>query len=86
MFLFWLIIFLTGLYILYTKREKEEELLFLKLVGYYFLGSFYLNLNGLVLPLGFVVSLFFKPTSNKGIKRGAAIFGLIMMLIGFIYR
>jgi len=82
LFFFWLIVLVIGLVLLYKGREQEEELLALKLVGYYFLGTFYLSLGGLVLPIGFVISLFMKPSQNRSVKRGAAIFGLVLMLIG----
>jgi hypothetical protein len=80
-----LIIVIVGLYILYKSREEEEDNLALKLIGYYILGIFYLNLNGLLIPLGFIISLFLKPTENRSTKRLAAIFGLIMMLLGFLF-
>lgn len=82
MFIIILLLWAAGLYILFRNREEEEDLLFLKLIGYYFLGSFTFNLNGLVLPVGFVISLFIKPRQNKSVKRGSAIFGLIMMILG----
>ncbi|WP_309119584.1 hypothetical protein [Paenibacillus sp.] len=85
-FLFWTLVLVVGIYFLYQNRDQKEDWLVLKLVGYYFLGSFHFNLNGLVLPLGFAVSLFLKPRENRAVKRGAAIFGLVMMIIGLILR
>ncbi|WP_394137802.1 hypothetical protein [Cytobacillus oceanisediminis] len=82
MFIIILLLWAAGLYILFRNRGEEEDLLFLKLIGYYFLGSFTFNLNGLVLPVGFVISLFIKPRQNKSVKRGSAIFGLIMLILG----
>ncbi|MHA6482041.1 hypothetical protein ACX1C1_09060 [Paenibacillus sp. strain BS8-2] len=83
MFLFlWLIVFVVGIAVLYNGRERDEELLILKLIGYYFLGTFYIAINGLALPVGFVISLFLKPRDNRGVKRGASIFGLVLMIIG----
>ncbi|PWW28775.1 hypothetical protein DFO73_10510 [Cytobacillus oceanisediminis] len=82
MFIIILLLWAAGLYILFRSRDEEEDLLFLKLIGYYILGSFTFNLNGLVLPVGFVISLFLKPKLNKNVKRGSAIFGLIMMILG----
>lgn len=75
-----------GIALLYSKREKDEELLIVKLIGYYILGIFYLNLNGLIIPLGFIISLFLRSKVNRSIKRGASIFGLIMMIIGFVFN
>ncbi|GLB59994.1 hypothetical protein [Cytobacillus sp. NCCP-133] len=82
MFIIALLIWAAGIYILFRNKEEEEELLLLKLIGYYFLGSFNVNLNGFVLPVGFVISLFLKPQQNKSVKRGSAIFGLVMMIVG----
>ncbi|QNK57531.1 hypothetical protein [Paenibacillus sp. PAMC21692] len=81
-FVFWLIVLVIGIVILYNNREQEEELLALKLVGYYLLGTFFFSINGLVLPIGFVISLFMRPSQNRGVKRGSAIFGLVLMIIG----
>ncbi|MEH7883851.1 hypothetical protein V7654_05955 [Bacillus sp. JJ1609] len=68
-------------FILNKKREVDEEGLPLKLVGYYTLGLFNLTLNGIVIPLGFIISLFMKPATNREVKRIAAVTGLIVMLI-----
>lgn len=76
------LIWATGIYILFSKRKEEEELLVLKLIGYYLLGSFNFNINGIVLPVGFFISLCLKPQKNKSVKRGAAIFGLAMLILG----
>ncbi|MCR2805255.1 hypothetical protein [Paenibacillus soyae] len=84
LFLFWLAVVVIGIVLLYKNRTQNEELLALKLVGYYLLGTFYLSLNGLLLPIGFVISLFLRPRSNRGVKRAAAIFGLVLMIIGRI--
>ncbi|XEC97351.1 hypothetical protein AB6A23_12815 [Paenibacillus tarimensis] len=84
--IFGIIIMAIGIFILYSNRQQEEELLIIKLFGYYILGIFYFSFNGIVLPLGFLISLFLRPRENNGIKRGASIFGLVMMIIGFIIR
>jgi hypothetical protein len=85
-FLFWLFILIAGVLLLHKSRERDEDFLVLKLLGYYFLGSFTFHLNGLVLPLGFLITLFMRPNSNRSIKRGAAIFGLVMMILGLLVR
>ena len=85
-FLFWTVIMVVGFVMLYKNREQDEDLLVLKLIGYYILGIFYFNLNGLLIPLGFIVSLFLRPNVNRGIKRGASIFGLVLMIIGAFIR
>jgi hypothetical protein len=74
------------LVLFYKNREVDEHLLGLKLIGYYILGIFYFNVNGFVIPLGFIISLFLKPKENKSIKRGASLFGLVMMIVGFIFN
>lgn len=82
LFFVWLIVFVVGIAVMYNSREQDEDLLALKLVGYYFLGSFYLAINGLILPVGFVIVLFLRPDRNRSVKRGAAVFGLVLMIIG----
>lgn len=84
-FLLWIFVLITGLFLLHKNREQEENLLVLKLLGYHFLGSFTFNIGGLILPVGFIISLFLRPNENRGIKRGAAIFGLVMMIIGRLF-
>lgn len=85
-FFLWLIVLVVGIVLLYNGRERDEELLALKLIGYYLLGTFFISLGGIVLPIGFVISLLLKPSDNRSVKRGAAIFGLVLMLIGqFIF-
>lgn len=84
-FFFWLAVAVIGIVLLYKNRSQNEELLALKLVGYYLLGTFFLSLNGLILPIGFVISLFLRPRTNKSVKRGAAVLGLVLMLIGQIF-
>ena len=51
MFIIGIIIMAVGVFLLYQNREKHEELLILKLVGYYILGIFYFNLNPKLLNL-----------------------------------
>lgn len=85
-FMFWLFILIAGILLLHKSREQDEDFLVLKLLGYFFLGSFTFRLNGLVLPLGFIITLCMRPPSNRSIKRGAAVFGLVMMLLGLLVR
>jgi len=84
MFFILILVWILGIAYLYTNREVGEDLLVLKLIGYYLLGSFYLNLNGLIIPLGFPLCFLFRPIDNKKIKREASIFGLVMMIIGLL--
>lgn len=85
LFFFWIMILIVGLFLFYQNREQDEEFLVLKLIGYYFLGSFTFRFNGFPLPLGFIITLFMRPPTNRGVKRGAAIFGLVMMILGFLF-
>ncbi|OEF99898.1 hypothetical protein BHF71_07240 [Vulcanibacillus modesticaldus] len=84
-FLILLVFIVVIIGILYSNRKVNENLLVLKLFGYYLLGAFYLNLNGLVIPIGIIISLFLKSKINRSIKLGASIFGFIMMIIGFLF-
>lgn len=64
-------------------RQEEEELLGLKLIGYYFLGGFRFNFNNVTLPLGYIIYIvFFRPKTNSTAKRYSAVLGLIIFIIG----
>ncbi|WP_366922664.1 hypothetical protein MFMK1_003139 [Metallumcola ferriviriculae] len=77
------ILIIAALVYIYQQRENEEEYLVLKLIGYYFLGSFRFNINQLYFPLGFIIFLIvFKPNVNRKIKHWAAYLGLAAFLIG----
>jgi hypothetical protein len=77
------VILTLGLVIIYKKREFSENLLFVKLLCYYLLGSFRFNLNKLAVPLGFILYLvLFHPKLNTRTKRCAALFGLLLYIIG----
>jgi uncharacterized BrkB/YihY/UPF0761 family membrane protein len=73
-------------YFLNKNREVDEQGLPLKLIGYYTLGIFTLKINGLLIPLGFIISLFMKPATNKKVKRISSVGGLIVMLIFHLFQ
>lgn len=74
-----------GLVYIYVKSDRKEELLFLKLLGYYALGVFRLSLGRIAIPLGFIIyMLYMHPKQNAASKRQAAILGLIFFIIGLI--
>lgn len=78
-----IIIVLTLIYIYYRLKSDDEGYLPLKLIGYYFLGTFRFNFNKLSLPLGFLIFLlFFRPQINSRAKKAAAILGLIIFIVG----
>lgn len=77
------IVVIVLLAIIYARRERNESILGLKLIGYYLLGSFVFNVNGVPVPLGFLVYLLvFRPPVNAAVKRYAAVLGLIFALLG----
>lgn len=81
-----LILVIVLIILIYTKREEDESYLGLKLIGYYFLGSFAFNINSLSLPLGFILYLLaFRPIINKNTKKMAAILGLIVFIINIVF-
>lgn len=81
------IIIVLVLIMIYRNRAEDEQYLGLKLVGYYLLGTFNFNFNGIVIPLGIVVYLLaFHPKINTKAKRFAALLGFIMMVIGHLFR
>ncbi|MBZ9687342.1 hypothetical protein G9F72_013500 [Clostridium estertheticum] len=80
---FFTVVLILGLVIIYRKREFSENLLFVKLLCYYLLGSFRFNLNKLSVPLGFILYLvFFHPKLNARSKRYAVLLGLLLYIIG----
>ena len=77
-------------------KEKDEEVyesnLVLKMIGFYILGGFNFSLNGIIsipilLPLGYCIYHFFmkdNERSNKVVKYKCAVFGVIMLYVGFL--
>ncbi|MBM7703939.1 hypothetical protein [Metabacillus iocasae] len=74
------LVVIIGFLLLYNNREEEELYLVPKLIVYYLLGSFTFSFNSFILPIGFIISLFLRSSTNQNVKRVAAIFGLLMML------
>lgn len=79
------------LVMLYVKKEEYESYLGLKMLGYYFLGSFNFNLNMnwivIAIPLGFCIYYFGmkkKEKLNSKSKNKAAILGVIMLYVGTV--
>ncbi|WP_208403399.1 hypothetical protein [Paenibacillus sp. BK720] len=74
------------LIMLYRKRSEPEKNLGWKLIGHMLLGGFTFSLNGLRLPLGFVIYLLFfrKPRPNLSIKDKAALLGLAMYVLQLV--
>jgi hypothetical protein len=72
---------------LYRKAKEDESYLFIKIVGFTFLGAIFLDLGDFKLPLGFVVFLLFfrKPKANADTKYSAASFGLVLFLFGIVF-
>ncbi|MBM7602652.1 hypothetical protein JOC75_000622 [Metabacillus crassostreae] len=70
-------------FILLVRRKAETEAYFsLKIVGYFILGSFAINLNQFTLPLGFILYLlFFRPKLNVDVKQMAAVFGVAAFIL-----
>jgi hypothetical protein len=75
----------TVVYIYKQYKTESEELLMIKLVGYYLLGSFRFNLNNIALPIGFIIYLlFFRVTKNKIAKRATVYLGLFIFICGLL--
>ncbi|MCK9859934.1 hypothetical protein [Paenibacillus sp. ATY16] len=74
------------LIMLYRRRSEPEKNLGWKLIGHMLLGGFTFTLNGLRLPLGFVVYLLFfrKPRPNLSVKDKAALLGLAMYVLQIV--
>ncbi|MCM3749963.1 hypothetical protein M3223_21745 [Paenibacillus pasadenensis] len=87
----WILVSLILLIYLYAQREPEE-LLFLKLIGYYLLGGFVLFFMLLPIPVGFIIywfALHGKSKGNRAVKESAAFWGLGVMIVhvalGFLF-
>ena len=79
------VLLISGLIYMFVKSDRTEELLFPKLIGYCFLGSFRFNLNRIAIPLGFIIyMLWMHPKQNAASKRQAVILGLVFFLIGLV--
>jgi hypothetical protein len=70
------------LYLLNQKRQEEETGLYYKLLGFSFLGAFFLSLNGWKIPLGFALCLLLvaRVKRNKRIKQAAVMIGLLLFV------
>lgn len=81
-----LVIVLVALILIYRRGQEDEHYLFLKLLGYYLLGSSRVNIQNFVLPAGFIIFLaFFRPQNNKTAKGLAAYLGLAAFLVAVIF-
>lgn len=80
-----LIVIIALLFIYRKYKEEDEDLLGFKVIGYYLLGAFRLNINNLALPVGFIIYFsFFKPKTNSIVKKYSAVLGLIVFFIGIL--
>ncbi|MCG8498960.1 MAG: hypothetical protein MJB12_00940 [Firmicutes bacterium] len=84
--LLWIIVIALGLIYIYKNyKVDEEDMLGLKLVGYYLLGAFRLNLGALPIPLGFIIYLIaFRPTLNTNAKKYSAYLGIAAFIVGVL--
>ena len=73
------------LFLIYKNRSEDEDFLFLKLIGYFFLGSFRFVLNGVPIPLGFFVFMFFiKPKINRRTKSLSVYLGIFTLVLSLL--
>lgn len=74
------------LIIIYGKREMDEPFLGLKLIGYYYLGAFNVNIN-ILIPMGIIIILFFfRPSQNDKVKMYASLTGFTLMVCGYLFQ
>jgi hypothetical protein len=73
------------LIVIYRNREVEETYLGIKLIGYYYVGAFNLNIN-ILIPLGIFICLFLlSPKINAKVKMYSALCGYTMMIISYLF-
>ena len=76
------VILIASFIFLLQKKDDTEAYFPLKIIGYFFLGSFAFNLNQVSLPLGFILYLlFFRPKLNAHVKRIAAVLGVFSLIV-----
>lgn len=65
-------------------EDRAEDSLLWKLVGYGVLGFFTFRINGLPLPLGYVIALILagRAEINQGARRAAATTTFVIWLVG----
>jgi hypothetical protein len=81
-----LLVIIAFIFIYRRHKAEDEELLVLKLIGYYLLGSFRFNFNNLALPAGFFIyAVFFNPQTNKPLKKAIAYLGLVAFFCGILF-
>lgn len=81
-----LIVIIAFIYIYRRYKTDEEEFLVLKLIGYYLLAAFKLKFNSLALPVGFFVyAAFFRPQTNKSVKKAIANLGLLIFFYSILF-
>lgn len=77
------VVVILGLIFIYTRSDRSEDLLAVKLFGYYVLGSFRFNLDNIAIPLGFLIYLVvLHPKLNTQSKLQAAVLGLTFFMVG----
>jgi hypothetical protein len=73
------------LILIYRIREVNETYLGMKLLGYYYLGAFNLNIN-ILIPLGIIIYLLiFRPKINTKVKMYSALSGFTFMIISYLF-
>jgi hypothetical protein len=73
------------LILIYRIREVNETYLGMKLLGYYYLGAFNLNIN-ILIPLGIIIYLLiFRPKINAKVKMFSALSGFTFMIISYLF-
>jgi hypothetical protein len=79
------LVIIAFIFIYRRYKTDDEEFLILKLIGYYLLSSFKINFNSLALPAGFIVyAMFFRPNTNKSMKKAIAYLGLFAFFCGVL--
>jgi hypothetical protein len=80
-----ILIMVTLLILIYRIREVNETYLGMKLLGYYYLGAFNLNIY-ILIPLGIIIYLLlFRPKINAKVKMYSALSGFTFMIISYLF-
>ncbi|OPY59469.1 MAG: hypothetical protein A4E55_00212 [Pelotomaculum sp. PtaU1.Bin035] len=73
------------IFLIYKNCFENEDFLFLKIIGYFFLGIVRFVFNGFPIPLGYLIFIFFiKPKKNRRTKSLSVYLGIIVMVVSLL--
>ncbi|MDG5787318.1 hypothetical protein QA612_07410 [Evansella sp. AB-P1] len=68
-----------------SAANKEEEMLILKMIGYFLLGSFIYWYGFIPIPIGLLIAFLLKPKNNGKTKRNIVYIGTAVAVISHLF-